>query len=66
MAQEIHDAARAGDPAKVRSLFKDHIRPQKIILRHMRPNDTDRYAAELGQAHDNIQVFHESHTGIDL
>ncbi|MFA9453306.1 MAG: ankyrin repeat domain-containing protein [Candidatus Aminicenantaceae bacterium] len=40
-------------------LLKDYIRPQKIILMHMRPNETDRYATELGQAHDNILVFHE-------
>ena len=40
-------------------LLEDFIRPQKIILMHMRPNETDRYAAELGQALDNILVFHE-------
>jgi ankyrin repeat protein/L-ascorbate metabolism protein UlaG (beta-lactamase superfamily) len=40
-------------------LLKDFIRPRKIILMHMRPNETGRYAAELGRAHDNLLVFHE-------
>jgi L-ascorbate metabolism protein UlaG (beta-lactamase superfamily) len=40
--------------------LRDHIRPKKIILMHMRPNETDRYADELGRRYDNILVFHES------
>ena len=39
--------------------LREYIRPRKIILMHMRPNETDRYATELGQAFDNILVFHE-------
>ena len=40
-------------------ILSDHLRPRKIILMHMRPNEVDRYAQELGQDYDDLLVFHE-------
>ncbi len=40
------------------ALLKDHIRPKKIILMHMRPNEVDNYAQALGRNYDNLLVFH--------
>ncbi len=42
-----------------RKILADHLRPLKIILMHMRPNEVDRYAQEIGRDHDNLLVFHE-------
>ena len=40
-------------------ILKDHIRPKKIILMHMRSNEVDRYYEELEKLYPNIVVFYE-------
>lgn len=41
------------------AILKQHIRPKKIILMHMRPGEVQRYAQSLGEAYPNILVFHD-------
>ena len=42
-----------------KKLLRDHIRPKKIILMHLRAEDVDRYLGELGKEYDNVLAFHE-------
>lgn len=42
-----------------KKLLRDHIRPKKIILMHMRSEDVDRYLGEIGKEFDNVLAFHE-------
>ncbi len=41
-----------------KKLLRDHIRPKKIILMHMRGDEVDRYLAALGKEYDNVLAFH--------
>jgi len=43
-----------------RASVREYIRPREIVLMHLRPQETDKYAADVKRHFTNIHVFRES------